>query len=458
MKNGIRNFSLLVLLASTAIAQQTDSLTISRIYTYALSHTDGSENLRHLCKMAPGRLAGSQAAETAVNYTFDVLKNLTLDSVYLQEVTVPHWIPGDKAEANINSSSEGTKELSVCALGLSIPTPEGGITAQVIEVHSFDDLKTLGIHRIAGKIVFFNRPMDPTLINSMAAYSGAVDQRVHGAKEAAKYGAVAVLVRSLTNRIDDFPHTGVMRYNDQINKIPTAAVSTLDAEILSKTLKQDANLTCSLKMNCKYLGEAKSYNVIGEIRGTKHPEKVILTGGHLDAWFNGEGAHDDGAGCIHAIDVLRTFKELKIEPNHTIRTVLFMDEEINQSGGKTYAEFVRHTKETHIAAIESDRGGAFPLGFTFDADEQTAANLIALEEHFLPYYITRFEEGYGGVDIKPLKEFNIPLIGFLPDIQRYFEYHHSANDIFEEVHLRELQLGSATIASLVYLIDTYGLE
>jgi carboxypeptidase Q len=450
--------ALFILLPFNTSAQQDDSLTISRIYSYALNHFDGYENLRYLCKITPGRLAGSQAAEAAVSYTFALMKNMGLDSVYLQSVTVPHWDPGDIALAKISSSIMGTSNLSICALGPSVATPAGGLTAPIIEVQSFDDLQALGEEKIAGKIVFFNRPMAATQFNPMKAYIDAVEQRIHGAKEAAKYDAVAVLVRSLTNCIDDFPHTGVMRYQEGIEQIPAAAVSTKDAERLNDWLKQDAALTCSLKMNCIDMGETESYNVIGEIRGSKYPDTIILTGAHLDAWFNSEGAHDNGAGCIHTLDVLRIFNALEIKPNYTIRTVLFMDEEMSQTGAKSYAEAVRHHNEKHLAAVESDRGGMLPLGFTIDADDHTIKECITFKKYFVPYGALRFEKGYGGVDIDPLKAFDVPLIGFLPATQRYFDYHHSANDTFEQVHLRELQLGSASIASLIYLIDTYGLE
>jgi carboxypeptidase Q len=458
MKKAINYLFISALLLIPACTRVDDSLLIDRIYTYALTHDEGFENLRYLCKNTPGRLAGSATADTAVAYIFKLLKKMDLDSVYLQEVMVPHWYQGDQVIAKLISSIVGTKTLSICALGPSVATSEKGITAPVIEVRSLDTLKMLGKEKVTGKIVFFNRPMNPTLINTMTAYSQAVDQRVHGAGEAAKYGAVGVLVRSITTRLDDFPHTGVMRYEPGIAQIPAAAVSTLDADVLSRSLQLDSGLTCFLRMNCADLGEKQSYNIIGEIRGTKHPEQIILAGAHLDAWFTGEGAHDDGAGCIHVIDLLRIYKQLSLHPNHTIRSVLYMDEEMNQTGGKQYAADVTSRHEKYIAAIESDRGGLLPLGFTIDSQDRIIKNFMAFKKHFLPYGILRFEKGYGGVDINFLKELDIPLIGLLPDTQRYFDYHHSANDTFEQVHLRELQLGSAAIASLVYLIDKYGLQ
>ena len=442
---------------SNTFSQEIDSLTIRHIFSYALTHTQGYETLRRLCKDMPGRLDGSEAAEKAEKFIYDILINLAADSVYRQKVTVPCWNPGNIAEAKIISSGKVTTAISVCAMGPSIPTSAGGIHAPVIEVNSIDELNSLSGDKVSGKIVFFNSVMDPSKINLMEAYSDAVKQRVHGAAEAAKFGAVAALVRSVTNQVDDFPHTGVMRYEEGVEKIPAAAVSTKDAELLSRLLKQDANLTCTIKMNCKSTGEKTAHNIIAEIKGIKNPGNIILAGAHLDSWHLGQGAHDDGAGCIHVMDVLRIFNSLQIHPNNTIRVCLFADEEISQQGAKIYAESVRHKTEKYIAAIESDRGGMVPVGFTIDAADAIVHRFVSFKKYFLPYLINRFEKGHGGTDINPLKVFNVPLIGFLPESQRYFEYHHSANDTFEQVHLRELQLGSAAVASLVYLIDSYGL-
>ena len=369
---------------------------------------------------------------------------------------VPCWNPGEKEYASINSFLFGKKEVSVCALGTSIATGEDGILGEIVEVKSFAELKQLGKKLIKDKIVFFNRPMETSLINTFAAYGRAVNQRTSGAAEAAKYGAIGAVVRSVTTALDDFPHTGVMRYQEGIKKIPAIAISTKDAEWLSKWLTKDPKLLFYFKTSCKQFLDVKSFNVIGELRGSKYPDEIIVVGGHLDAWFNTEGAHDDGAGCIQAIEMLRLFKKLNIKPKRTIRAVMFMDEEVAQRGGKKYAEVENLKNEKHYFALESDRGAFVPRGFSFSVIEERFQNLLRFRKFFLPYHVDDFRRGGGGVDIGPLKKYNVSLGSLVPDDQRYFDYHHSANDTFEQVNIRELQMGSAAIASLIYMIDKYG--
>lgn len=457
MKNVISFIIQLFVFVEILSAQINDSLLIRTIFSEALLSHVSYENLKFLCKNTKGRIPGSLQAARAIKYTEQILNSMELDSVYLQELMVPNWIPGANTFASMMSSTLGTKELSVCPLGHSIGTGENGIRAEVVEIKSFDELKSLGKTAIQGKIVFFNRPMDVSLINPSTAYYGAFDLRVYGAIHAAQCGAIGVIVRSLTTSIDDYPHTGVMRYKQGIKKIPAVSISTKYAELLSQWLQTDPQLRCFIRTTCKTFPDVKSFNVIGEIRGNEYPDEIITVGGHLDAWFNTEGAHDDAAGCIHAIEVLRLFKQLHIKPKRTIRAVLFMDEEILQRGGKQYAENVKLNREKHLVAIESDRGSFIPRGFTIDADNKTISKIREFKRYFVPYDINRFEKGFSGTDISPLKNLPIPLIGFLPDNQRYFDYHHSSNDTFEQVNQRELQLGSAAIASLVYLIDKDGL-
>jgi len=295
------------------------------------------------------------------------------------------------------------------------------------------------------------------LINTFAAYGGAADQRMRGAAEASKYGAIGVIIRSLTTSLDDYPHTGVMLYEEGIPKIPAVCVSTIDAEQLSTLLQSDPDLHLHIISNCKNLDEVTSYNVVGELKGSVYPDQIITIGGHLDAWDTGEGAHDDGTGCIHAIEAVRLLKVLGIQPKRTIRAVMFMDEEIAQRGAKKYAELAAENHENHYAAIESDGGGLTPLGFGFTAGEERIEDFLGLQKYFIPYGITVFRKGGGGVDIGPLHEFGAALISLIPEMQRYFDYHHSPNDTFEQVNIRELQLGCAAIAALVYLIDKYDL-
>jgi hypothetical protein len=443
----------LILLTIGLKAQEPGKI-ISSIFDEALTDRTAYKNLEYLCGNTKGRIAGSAAAEKAVEITRLDLLNAGADTVWLQKVPVPHWVRG-KEKCSVISKSHGKKDLAVTALGLSVGTDSKGITSEVIEIQNFEELKSLGSESIKGKIVFFNRPFDNKLINPFAAYGGAVNQRVSGASQASKYGAVAVIVRSMTNALDNFPHTGVMHYADSVNKIPAVAVSTLDADLLSQWLKTDSSLTVHLISTCVNYPDTWSYNVIGEIHGSGKPNEFITVGGHLDAWDIAEGANDDGGGCIQAIEMLRLYKKLGIKPKRTVRAVMFMNEEISGTGGKTYAAEAKRKGEIHYAALESDRGVMSPRGFVFDADSAKLQTLQKLASWFVPYNIRDFEKGGGGSDIGPLKALGALQIGYVPDPQKYFWYHHSANDTFAQVNIRELQMGSAAIASLIYLIDLF---
>ena len=447
---------LFLILISPGLKAQDPAKILSSVFDEALTDRTAYNNLEYLCKHTKGRIAGSAAAEKAIEYTKQALVGAGADTVWLQKVPVPHWVRGIE-KCSVTSSVLGRKDLAITALGLSVGTNEKGITSKIIEVHDFEELKTLGLQSIQGKIVFFNRPFNNKLINSFSAYGGAVNQRTMGASEASRYGAIAVIVRSMTQSLDNFPHTGVTRYADSINKIPAVAVSTLDAELLSQWMKTDPSLNVHLVSTCRNYPDTLSYNVIGEIYGSLKPHEYITVGGHLDAWDIAEGAIDDGGGCVQAIEMIRIYKKLGIKPKHTVRAVLFMNEEMTSTGGKTYAEEAKRKGEVHYAALESDRGVMSPLGFGFDADGPKLEKLQTLASWFAPYNIRDFDKGGGGSDIAPLKALGALQIGYIPDSQRYFWYHHSANDTFEQVNIRELQMGSAAIASLIYLIDLFDL-
>ena len=449
--------SIFLLGAYTTVLAQTDESLIKSMFDEALTNSTAYENLRYLCKKCNGRVTGSPKAAAAVEYTFQIMKDMGLDSVFKQPVKVPRWVRGEAETASIHSAKFGFEVVPVTALGMSVGTGRKGISAQVVEVQNFDDLAKQGKENIAGKIVFFNRPMDPTMINTFGAYGGAADQRTQGAVKAAEYGAIGVVVRSLTTSQDDFPHTGVMRYDESVSKIPAVAISTNGANLLSQWLKNDRDLHFYFRTTCETFPEVTSYNVIGEIQGSEYPDEIITVGGHLDAWDNGEGAHDDGAGCMQSIEVLRLFKKLGVRPKRTIRAVMFMDEEIAQRGGKEYARQAKLNHEKHYFALEADRGGLMPKGFGVSASKERTAKILALEKYFEPYEIGYFVRGGGGVDISPLKEFDIPLSSYIPEMQRYFDFHHSGNDTFEQVNFREFQMGSAAIASFIYLIDKHDL-
>jgi carboxypeptidase Q len=437
------------------ISYSQERVVIEKFFNSALRSDIAYNHLRVLCEIAPGRISGTPAAAKAVEFAKQIMDDMDLDSVYLQELQVMHWSRGDKEVARIMSTHNGIVNLNVSALGLSVATGIRGVTAGVVEVKSIDELKALGRNKVEGKIVFFNRPFDQTYYNTFRGYGAAVDQRFAGPSEAAELGAVAAIIRSVTSANHDYAHTGVTRLNEEGNNIPAVAVSTVGADILANWLKKDPSLNLYLKTTCELLPEETSYNVIGEIRGSKYPEQIITVGGHLDAWDNSPGAHDDGGGCMQSIEVLRLFRELSITPKRTIRAVMFMDEEIDQRGGKKYAEAAAEKNERHYFAIESDRGVSTPTGFSIDTSEENFLRLLTVNEYFHEYGIFNFFRGGSGVDIGFLKNSSpgVVLVGLVTDPQRYFDYHHSANDTFDKVNRREMQLGSAAMASIIYLVD-----
>lgn len=441
-------------------AQNNDQNQIKEIYNSALTDGNGYAWLNYLSNQIGGRLSGSLQAQQAVDYTKKVLDSMGLDRVWLQPLKVPKWVRGTPEFAYIESDPGLTNNVPICALGGSVATPFGGIKASVVEVHGIEGLKTLGKEKIQGKIVFFNKPMDPANINTFQSYRGCSDQRYSGAAEAAKYGAVGVIVRSLNLRLDDFPHTGAMSYGDTPvgDRIPAAAISTNGAELLSATLKLNPSINFFFRQNCKILPDTDSFNVIGEIKGSTYPNEVLVVGGHLDSWDLGDGSHDDGAGCVQSMEVLRLLKATGYKPKRTIRVVLFMNEENGLRGGKTYAEQAAKKNEKHIFALESDSGGFTPRGFSFDCDQANFSQVESWKSLFEPYLVHLFIKGGSGSDIAPLKNDNIVLAGLRPDSQRYFDHHHSANDTFAHVNKRELELGAASMASLIYLFDQYGIK
>ena len=439
---------------------QTDEEIIKKIYHTSLTNGKSYEWLNYLSNQIGSRLSGSLGAEKAVAWTKEELDKLGLDKVWLQPVMVPKWIRGAKEYAFIESAPGKTITVNICALGGSVPTPALGIKANIVEVKNFEELATLGKEAIEGKIVFYNRPMQPDLINTFDAYEKANNQRTQGALEASKYGAVGVIVRSLNLRLDDLPHAGNMTYGDLSDdkRIPAAAISTNDAELLSTMLKLDNTIKFYFRQNCKQLKDVQSYNVIGEIKGSQFPNQYMVVGGHLDSWDLGDGSQDDGAGVVQSMDVLRLLKESGIKPKHSIRVVLFMNEENGSRGGAKYAEESKLKNENHIFALESDAGGFSPRGFSFDCDDLQFNNIIQWEPLFKPYLIHYFEKGYSGADIGHLKGDTPVLVGLIPDSQRYFDYHHASNDTFDAVNKRELELGAATMTSLIYLVDKYGIK
>ncbi len=446
---------LIILLPLAAFAQrQSDSIFIQRLFSTALVQKQGYYFLKDLCKNAGPRISGSAEAAKAVDIAFSYLKKFGADTVYKQEVMVPHWVRGNMHDAYYISGKQKVK-ISIEALGGSVATSSNGITAEVIEVIGMKDLKNFTDKDIKGKIVFFNGPMDEEHIQTFKAYGGCVGQRWAGAMEAAKLGAVAVIIRSVTMSVDYYPHTGSMGYNDSIAKIPAVATSTIDADKLSKELKKNPSLKLYYNINCLTLPDVLSYNVIGEIRGSEFPDEVIVVGGHLDAWDLAEGAHDDGAGIAHSLEVIRLFKELGYKPRRTIRVVCFMNEENGLRGAIKYGEWAKTTGEKHIMALETDAGGFTPRGFSFDTDDKSYAFINTWQPLLYQFGIGELSRGGSGADISRLKGNCTILCGLHPDSQRYFDHHHAANDVFEAVHPRELELGAAACAAILYLVDKH---
>ncbi|NCU03395.1 MAG: M20/M25/M40 family metallo-hydrolase, partial [Chitinophagaceae bacterium] len=387
-----------------ASAQTNDTAMFKRISDDVFTNSTAYENLRVLCKKVGPRLSGSPQAAKAVQETYRMMKEMGADTVYLQECMVPHWVRGAKESALLVDGNGKSVSLNVCALGNSVGTGKQGIKAQVIEVRSFKEVEDLGTAGIKGKIVFYNFPMNPTNVETFRSYGEAGQFRGRGPAVAAKYGAVGVMVRSLASNIDDYPHTGTTTYNDSFPKIPAIAVSTRHAEMVSAELKKKNNLQLYFRTECEMLPDVKSHNVIAEIRGTEFPDEIITVGGHLDSWDLAEGAHDDGAGCVQSMEIIRVYKKLGIKPKRTIRVVMFMNEENGLRGGRKYAEVAATEKgKKFIFALESDAGGFTPRAFGFTAEPAVLNKLKNWEPLFKPYGVYEFSAGGGGADIGPLR-------------------------------------------------------
>jgi len=452
MKNIALTFSMVVGV-SLLFAQESDSTQIRRIFDEALTRGQAYENLRELCKNVGNRLSGSEGAEKAVEWSVAKMESYGFDEVWLEPTMVPKWDRGAKEKCAI--LPEG-KELEALALGFSVGT-DGPLEAEVVQFSTMQALRDAPEGSLDGKICFLDQAMNAKLIDTFSAYGGCSGARVRGPSVAAKKGAVGFVMRSLGLRADDFPHTGVMYYSEDGDSIPAFALSTNAAHELAREIDRRGSVTIRMEADCKNFPDIESNNVVCQINGSEFPDQIITVGGHLDSWDVGEGAHDDGAGVVHSLEVLRILKSLHITPQYSIRCVFFMNEENGTRGAKAHARACAERGDKHVAAMESDRGGFTPRGFTVDGESPVIEYLSQWEPLLEPYNLHFIRKGYGGTDIKPLKEFgNPPLIGFVPDSQRYFDVHHTANDVFENVNKRELELGAASMASMIYLIDKYG--
>lgn len=426
-----------------------------RIVHSALLDKKGYGWLKELCTIGP-RLSGSENSSKAITWAKNKMKECGFDSVWLQPVMVPKWVRGKIEIAYISKSKKYlNKKLTIASYGGSIGTSKNGISGEVIEVNGLEEVKNLG-DKAKGKIVFYNRSFDNGLLNTFEGYGRAVDQRVNGAIEAAKVGAVAVIVRSVQSSYDNVPHTGVMNYQEGIAQIPSAAISVIDADFLSKAIKSEPKLNITIKMDCKSYPDVQSYNVIGQLTGTEKSNEVIVAGGHFDSWDKGCGAHDDGAPCLQTMEALELLKRMNVKPKRTIRCVLFINEENGLRGGIEYGKYSSNTFEKHLAGIESDRGAFTPRGFSVTTDSLSLVKM----QNWLPILnkanIDWVRKGGSGGDVGQIKNAKA-LLGYVPDDQRYMDLHHSDNDVYSAVHPREMELGSAAIAIMSYLLSEEGL-
>ncbi len=452
-------------ICSYCLGQKEDSLMIRHIANEILLHGKAYDNLHDLTKKIGGRLTASPQFYKAEQWGLKTLQQSGADKSWLQECVIPHWIRGGKdiAEARFTTASTGRsnvipgkKSLDVIALGNSIGTGPKGVTANVIEVKSFDDLEAKK-DEVKGKIVFYNYKFNPTFISTFGAYGDAVQYRGNGPSRAAKYGALAVIVRSMSESVDNNPHTGALSYDTTLPKIPAIAIGLKDADWLSSTIA-NKKLKVFLKTGGKFLPDTIGHNVIGELTGTEFPDQFITVGGHLDSWDPAEGAHDDGAGVVHTIEILRALKVLGYKPKHTIRFVLFANEENGLRGGTKYADEAKEKNEKHVFALESDGGGFTPRAFSFGGTPEQLKKMQSWVPLLYPYGVYEIANGGGGADVNPLnKNLKTAVAELAPDSQRYFDYHHARNDVFENVNKRELELGAVNMAALIYLVDKYGL-
>jgi len=457
-------FNRLVLLVSlfcigVVQAQSMDSIFIRQLADEIFLRSKAYENLRVLTKNIGPRLAGSSGMVKAEKWGLAAMQSAGADQAWMQACMVPHWVRGgtDKATTMVNTvAGKRGVSLDVVALGNSFGSGPKGITAEVVEVKSFEELE-LKKDQVKGKIVFYNYPFNATYVKTFQAYGEANKYRGQGPSQAAKYGAVGTIVRSMSHGANNHPHTGSTRYDSSYAKIPAVAIGLEDADQLSQWLEKQT-VKVKLETHGYFLPDTIGHNIIGELKGTEFPDQIITVGGHVDSWDNCEGAHDDGAGCVQTIEILRAFKAIGYQPRHTIRFVLFANEENGLRGGTKYAEEAKEKNEKHIFALESDAGVFTPRGFGFSVSDEQFQKIMQWQSLISPYGCSEFSRGGGGADIGPLNRlFKTPLAGLQPDSQRYFDYHHARNDVFEAVNRRELELGAINMAALIYLIDRYAL-
>ena len=413
-----------------------------RIIGAALTSKRAYERLGYLTDHIGNRLSGSVALQRGIEWALAEMKKDGLDNVRAEKVMVPHWVRG---EESLEMISPVTRALTMLGLGNSVGTPEAGITAEVVVVHNFDELEALG-EKVRGKIVVYNAPF--------TTYGATVLYRGFGASRAARYGALATLVRSITPVSLQTPHTGALRYDDSAPKIPAAAITIEGAELLQRMQDRGEQVTVRLKMAAKFLPDAESANVIGELKGTEKRDEVVLVSGHFDSWDVGQGANDDGGGCIVSWEAVRLLKELGLRPRRTIRVVLWTNEENGGRGGLGYRDAHAAELTKHIFAVESDSGIARPQGFGLvdTAPLQARANLKEILKLLSGIAADRVADNGGGSDIGPIMRDGVIGASLDVDGTHYFDIHHTQADTLDKIDPRDLALCVATMAVVAYTV------
>ncbi|WP_394674367.1 M28 family peptidase [uncultured Chryseobacterium sp.] len=430
--------------------QKEDSVQFAKISTEILNNGKAYTELKDLTQNIGHRLSGSASYEKAVQWAATELRAAGTDKVWLQEVMVPVWERG-KESLQVRTMDGKWKSVKMLSLGNSEGTGGKDVSGEVIMVQSLEEYDKLPADQVKGKVVFFNYPFSQSFVETFRGYSDAAKYRVNAGSLTAKKGGKFAVIRSLSSAFDNVPHTGGMRYDEQYPKIPAVAIGNTGADELAEMLKR-GKVTLKLNSHCGMKGEKLSHSVIGEITGHQDRE-VIVVGGHLDSWDVGEGAHDDGAGIVQSIEVLRTFKKLGLNNRHTIRVVCFANEENGVKGGIAYGKAAKENREKHLFAIESDAGGFAPRGISMEMDVQKINQIKSWASLFFPYGVYNFEGRFSGTDLYPLHDMGVPTAELVPDSQRYFDIHHTEEDTFDKVNRRELLLGAVTMTQLIYMID-----
>jgi len=424
-----------------------------RIITAALADNDAYRKLEELCIRIGHRLSGSPQLEKAIDWAVDTMKKDGQENVRREKVMVPHWVRGKESVTLIEPRNE---PLVMLGLGGSIGTPSEGITAQVVVVSGKDELEKIG-DQAKGKIVLFNNIMPPYDPEKGSGYGAAVQYRGKGASLASKQGAVACLIRSVTAKSLRSPHTGAMRYGENDTKIPAAALSTEDADTIARLQAHGIPVVVNIKMEAQTLPDVSSANVVGELRGSTNPDEVVVIGGHIDSWDVGHGAHDDGGGCVMAIEAINVLRKLKMIPRRTIRVVLFTNEENGLAGGKAYA--ADHTAELakHVAAIETDSGVFRPTGYSAECENKERETLAAEQLRDLVTLLSsigpmKTNVGHSGADISAMKPAGVLLMGHNVEGSTYFDYHHTHADTIDKIDPEALSQNVAALATMAYII------